>query len=333
MIEIVGGSRAGVDAEEGVALPADRRGSRLGRQLGRAGALGRLERPSRWSRRSARRALGGRARGLGGAVPRAGRDMGSVLDLSISGSGYEREPAGRRMRHTRPCLEAVRCRQWGCSPDGARAAALVRQLAMEADGPVYRGRTVDVDVVAMLTTIGMAAGARAAERILDLGVDHVIVVGIAGGVDRALQIGDVIVPEVVLDRESGRTYRPSATGDVPPRGTLSCADELTTDPGQVAEMRAGVVAVDMETAAVAAVCEGAGCPSVYRGFSDFADEGLVDDELFALTRPEGTADPDAVARYLEERPERRRVLERLAGDTAVTPQAAAAAAIRACATL
>ena len=191
---------------------------------------------------------------------------------------------------------------------------LVRQLAMEADGPVYRGRTGHVDVVAMLTTIGMAAGTRAAERILGLGVDHVIVVGIAGGVDRALQIGDVIVPEVVLDRDSGRTYRPSATGDIPPRGTLSCADELTTDPGRLAEMRAaGVVAVDMETAAVAAVCERSGCPwSVYRGISDVADEGLVDDDLFALARPDGTADPDAVARYLEERPERRRVLERLA---------------------
>ena len=48
----------------------------------------------------------------------------------------------------------------------------------------------------------------------------------------------------------------------------------------------GVVAVDMETAAVAAVCEAAACPwSVFRGISDYAGEGLVDDAIFAMTRP------------------------------------------------
>ena len=41
---------------------------------------------------------------------------------------------------------------------------IVRRLGMEGDGSVYRGRTGDIDVVAMLTTIGMppAPGRRSA---------------------------------------------------------------------------------------------------------------------------------------------------------------------------
>jgi adenosylhomocysteine nucleosidase len=116
---------------------------------------------------------------------------------------------------------------------------------------------------------------------------------------------------------------------------LSCGDELITGPDELNAMAArGVVAVDMETAAVAAVCEAAGCPwSVFRGISDYAGEGLVDDAIFAMTRPDGTADPDVIARYLEENPERREVLVRLAHDTHLATEAAAAAAIDACAAL
>ena len=94
---------------------------------------------------------------------------------------------------------------------------IVRQLGMEGDGTVYRGRAGNVDVIAALTTMGMTQGEQAAERVLDMGVDWVMVVGIAGGVDRNITIGDVIVPEVVLDRRTGKTYRPTPIGDIAPR--------------------------------------------------------------------------------------------------------------------
>jgi adenosylhomocysteine nucleosidase len=212
---------------------------------------------------------------------------------------------------------------------------LIRQMGLEPDGGVYRGRTEAVDVVAMLTEIGMAAGARAAERIVELGAEYVIVVGVAGGVDHSIEIGTVIVPAVVVDRASGATFTPSHIGDIEPRGTLSCGDELITDPVRIAEMeRSGVRAVDMETAAVAAVCDAAGLPwSVFRGISDFADGGLVDDALFAMTRPDGTVDRDAITKYLEENPERVQVLAQLAHDAELATNAAATAAIRACAVL
>jgi adenosylhomocysteine nucleosidase len=209
---------------------------------------------------------------------------------------------------------------------------LVRQLGLEPDGAVYRGQAGNVEVVAMLTTIGMPAGARAAERILELGVDWVMVVGVAGGVDHTVPIGSVIVPELVLDRGTGATFRPAPCGDIEPRGILSCGNELYTAPDGLAEMeQQGVVAVDMETAAVAAVCQAAGCPwSVFRGISDYADSGLVDDALFAMTRPDGTADPAVIARFLEQHPERLESLAQLAQDSGLATEAAAAAAIRAC---
>ena len=215
-------------------------------------------------------------------------------------------------------------------------APLVRTLGLTREGSLHRGAAGDVEVVALLTTIGMEPGARAAAKMLDFDVDAVIVVGVAGGIDPAtVSIGDVVVPEAVLDRAKGTAYAPSVTGDVTPRGVVSCGDDLITDPATLAAMATeGVIAVEMETAAIAPVCEAAGCPwGVFRGISDFAGEGLVDAELFAMTRPDGTADREAMARYLEANPGKIEVLTRLGHDTGIATQAAADAAIRACATL
>jgi nucleoside phosphorylase len=222
------------------------------------------------------------------------------------------------------------------TPMEIELAPIVQTLGLTEDGPVYRGTAGDVEVVALLTMIGMGPGARAAHQMLDLDVDAVLVVGVAGGVDPStVSIGDVVVPETVLDRATGATYSPSITGDVTPRGTVSCGDDLITDPATLAGMASdGVIAVEMETAAIAPACEAAGCPwGVFRGISDFAGEGLVDDALFALTRPDGTADPAAMKQYLDENPGKLEVLTRLGRDTALATQAAADAAIRACATV
>jgi len=213
---------------------------------------------------------------------------------------------------------------------------IVRRLNLDGDGSVYHGQAGDLDVVAMLTNIGMAAGADAARRLLELDVDWVMVVGIAGGVDpNVVKIGDVIVPDAVVDRATGTTFHPAAVGGGGPRGVLSCGDDLITDPARLAEMPTdGVIAVDMETAAVAAVCDEAECPwSVFRSISDYAGGGLIDAGLFAMTRPDGTADPEAVERYLQENPDRIAVLTQLAQDMTVATEAAAEAAIQSCATL
>ena len=215
---------------------------------------------------------------------------------------------------------------------------LVRTLGMTRDGDLYRGvvpadRGYDVEVIALLTTMGMDAGERATRRMLEEDVGRIVVVGIAGGVDpAAVAIGDVVVPETVVDRRTGATYGPRAAAGFVPHGTISCGDDLITDPPTLATLgAAGVLAVDMETAAIAAVCEAAGMPwAAFRGISDYAGEGLVDQELFEATNPDGTGDSDAIARYLEAHPEKVEVLARLARDCTVATEAAAAAAIRSC---
>ena len=61
----------------------------------------------------------------------------------------------------------------------------------------------------------------------------------------------------------------------------------------------GVVSLDMETAAIAKVCDERGVAwSVVRAISDRAGDGTVDAEIAGLTHPDGTANPAAVARYL-----------------------------------
>jgi len=211
---------------------------------------------------------------------------------------------------------------------------IIDQLELQEDGDDtrYRGHAGDVEVVALLTNIGMGPGADAARRMLELDIDWVMVVGVAGGVDKTITIGEVIVPETVVDRATGNSYRPHSVGDITPRGIVSCGDELITDPTIIGQMeKDGVRAVEMESAAVGPVCEDAGVPwSVFRGISDFADAGLVDDELFAMTRPDGSADPDAMKRLLAD-PKRAKILQQLGHDTMLATTNVAAAAIRACA--
>ena len=213
---------------------------------------------------------------------------------------------------------------------------IVRLLGLEDDGSgLHRGAAGAVEVVALLTNIGMDAGAAAAERALTLDVDHVMVVGIAGGVDKSLTIGGVVVPEELINRRDGERYRQQPIEGIAQRGVISCGDELITDPDAIAAMgKEGIVAVEMEGAAVAGVCERAGVPwSVFRSISDFADAGLVDEAIFEMTNPDGSADAEAMKRYLEENPERVAVLTQLASDMNLATEAAAATAIRACGSL
>ena len=215
-------------------------------------------------------------------------------------------------------------------------APLVRMLALEpvAQAPDHR-HTAVVDGVALVATttgIGMVAAAGATERMLDhLAVDHVIVVGIAGGVATDSQIGDVIVPAVVIDGLTGREHRPTAIGDVEPSGRLVTSDDLLVDPDAFDRLEAdGVVALDMETSAVALVCEGRDTPwSVFRSLSDHPRDGLVDPAILALTRPDGSADLEALERYLASDPGAADRLARLASDMELATNAAATAAIAA----
>lgn len=185
--------------------------------------------------------------------------------------------------------------------------------------------------VATMTGIGMAPAADATHRVLDDGADHVIVVGIAGGIGPDLEIGALVVPDAVIHGETGRRYVPARIGDAPVGGLIRSGDDFLTDDAALDRLVAeGVVALDMETAAVAVVCEERGVPwSVFRAISDRPRDKLVDASVWEMTGPDGGADPDALRRYLDADPDARARLARMAADMETAVDVAARAALAA----
>jgi nucleoside phosphorylase len=184
-------------------------------------------------------------------------------------------------------------------------------------------------VVAGVIGVGPSSARRATERMLELGTfDHVMVVGIAGGLDPALPVGGLIVPEQVRLYPDGPLFRTH-----PLRSRQAAGNLMTTDGLLSAEevwrtiLESGFGAVDMEAAGVAEACERAGVEwSVYRGISDRPDENIVDQAVFALSKPDGSADLLAVGRYLFRDPRRARTLAHLNRSMGYAANVAAVAA-------
>jgi nucleoside phosphorylase len=106
---------------------------------------------------------------------------------------------------------------------------------------------------------------------------------------------------------------------------------LTTDADELARLRAaGVVSLDMETAAIADVCEARAIPwSVFRVISDRANDDTVDQEVFRLSHQDGTPNVEAIERYIAEHPERLPLLAEMGKNAGLATRNAAVAAIRA----
>ncbi len=193
------------------------------------------------------------------------------------------------------------------------------------------GEIGDHEVVTAMTGMGTSAAAEVTSRLLDsTEVDHVVVVGIAGAVDAGTSIGEVVVPETVIDAESGDEYRSDPWGGLPVSGKVLTSDELIVDRGELARLhRRGVVALDMETAAVARACARRCSWSAVRAISDRATDGVVDDTVIGLLNQDGSANPAAVARLLLTRPWEIGRLVRLARGMKTATAAAASTAMRA----
>ncbi len=178
---------------------------------------------------------------------------------------------------------------------------LRRRLRLRNSGAGYVGKIGDRAVTAMVTGIGTALAASATARLLDaVDVEWVVVVGITGAINDDTPIGALVLPEQVVNGADGSVYRPAPLRVGNAHGTIWTTDELLTDPAMHADLRSrGVVSLDMETAAVAKVCEERGVAwSVVRAISDQAGDGSVDAEIAGLTHSDGTANRAAVARYL-----------------------------------
>ncbi|MDA8380361.1 MAG: hypothetical protein M0020_05970 [Actinomycetota bacterium] len=213
---------------------------------------------------------------------------------------------------------------------------VLRLRRVEAAGSpgrrIYRGTAGKLRLVATTAGIGTAASAAAAREMLDAEpFDRVVVCGVAGGIGPGAPVGSVIVPQAVRDTD-GNEYRAHPLAGAHLDGTVLTVTDLVTDQGALARLAGqGVRALDMETAAVAAVCEERGHPwSAVRSISDRADEGTLDDDLVGLLSRDGSIAPARVLRYLAPRPWRAGAAARLYRDFALAARAAAAVTADAC---
>jgi adenosylhomocysteine nucleosidase len=215
---------------------------------------------------------------------------------------------------------------------------VVRMLGLRRTGerggvPVYTGTVDGVEVVATRTGIGRALAEAVTEQLLQAtDVDRVIVVGIAGGLEPLSAVGELIVPEVVVDDATGERFRATPAGDVTPKGVLRTGDEADygLDDGDVARLRdEGFTALDMETAAVARVCERNGIPWLaFRAISDMAGDESLGPVVMTLVNPDGSPRAWTGIRFLLAHPRRIPRFVRLGRDaqkaTVVAAEAAAA---------
>ena len=199
-------------------------------------------------------------------------------------------------------------------PSEMKPLARTLNLSRNGDERFSRGRSGSIDLVAARTGIGMARARAATERLLDgAKPDHVIVVGIAGGMG-ATKVGDVFVPEVVVDRAAGAEYRSATFGGRVPQGRIVSHDDFDMGADMTQSLiDEGFDAVDMETAAVAGVCEAHGCPwSAVRVISDLV--GVTPGDVIGLANADGSPNIAASLRYLVTKPWRIPLLVKLARD-------------------
>jgi hypothetical protein len=169
-------------------------------------------------------------------------------------------------------------------------------------------------VAAGIIGMGPATARVATQKVLSTGpFEHVMVVGIAGGLDPALGVGTLFVPDRVRLHPDGPLLLAHPLSSRKAEGGLMTTDGLFDDDrvwGPI--LAAGFGAVDMEASGVAEACEDAGVDwSIYRGISDRPDEHIVDQAVFALGKPDGSPDLVAVAKYLARDPRRAKALAHL----------------------
>lgn len=187
----------------------------------------------------------------------------------------------------------------------------------EGEGP-YRWHRATLDGVPVLLAacgIGKVNAAALTQALLGGGALAVVFTGVAGGVDPALRVGDLVVARDALQHDVDVTPLGYAEGQVPGEpplwvadpglrdlvaavaaevadaegvrsivGRVASGDTFVADPVRVAVLRErfGASCAEMEGAAVAQVCARWGVPwSIVRSVSDTADhDASVDFRAF-----------------------------------------------------
>ena len=197
---------------------------------------------------------------------------------------------------------------------------------------MHTGRVGEVEVVIAQLGVGPAVARTTTDWALNrFTVDHVVVSGIAGGLHPDLPVGAVVTPESILDLGSGRRYHAWPLGKTAAKGVVATTDHLIVDRDQLKSLQsAGVLALEMESAGVAAACEAASVPwTAIRAIGDRPDQNLTDDAILSLLRPDGTAHVAAALRLVAADPRRIGAMVRLARDSTMAASVAARAVLSA----
>lgn len=217
---------------------------------------------------------------------------------------------------------------------------VVRELratrATAGASEVFTATTGGTAVTAALIGVGPAAARQATERLLGSGsFDHVVVSGIAGGIGPDIEVGDLVTPAELEDLSTGQRFTPTPLGPHVASGTIGTTDELILDEGRLAALVArGIVGLDMESAAVAEVCQARSVPcAVFRVVSDRPQDGLLEPAVMDMLRADGSVDAAKALKVLATRPWRIPALARLGRDAQRAAGRAARAAVAACASL
>lgn len=212
--------------------------------------------------------------------------------------------------------------------------AIATAFDLTRTGDRWTGRVGGSEVTGIHTGMGPPLTRAAIKKVLawEERVDHIMIAGICGGLDPAVPVGTLISPETLVLHTTGATYVHRPPGNLPVSGKLMTTEGVNLDPVLIRRFSDdGCVAVDMESAAVAEVCESVGTPwSVYRCISDRPFDGLLDDRVIAATNQDGTADIEAISRLLADDPSLGPKLETLARDSTNGARLAAESARRGC---
>ena len=199
------------------------------------------------------------------------------------------------------------------------------------DQDVWTGEVDGSRIVTRLIGIGPERARQATRWMIDrVGPDWIMISGVAGGLGANVGIGDLVVPEKVTNWKSDHELRPTPIGPTELSGHLVTTDELSNWETLEPFATAGALAVDMEASGVGEVCEEHGVPwIVFRGVSDMVNDDLVDADVGAMARDDGSADVGAAIRYVLRHPGRIPSLVRVGRDAQRAASVAAAATVRA----
>jgi adenosylhomocysteine nucleosidase len=188
----------------------------------------------------------------------------------------------------------------------AEARTLTNRAAPERLTPLADGAAL------WLSGMGLVAAQRAAQELVNAGAKALAVFGVAGALDSSLSSGTMLCPEQVLN-ESGERYitdaswrvslQQSLTPTLRPYGSLLSVREplLTIAEKANAHQRFGALAVDMESAAVAAVARQYSLPFIsLRAIVDEASDTVptaLNNSVDAWGRPRALSMIAAMCRH------------------------------------